>query len=95
MQYLHYIHINKNWFYYFSESDYNKSFRPYEGSGRISDKLIWFEGEDTTKSNAKKILQEKFPNYEPILNYSYHKSMRLSGCGNGSRPYKQTYGRKR
>lgn len=86
MKYLHFIHINKNWYYWFDKWKNNKTFRPYEGDGSIDESLIWFAGNDKTKSNAKQILKEMFPKFDPILTYPYHSSPRLDK--NGSRPYK-------
>lgn len=86
MKYLHYIHIEKNWFYWFSEFDSNKEFRPYNQYG-VND-YIWFADEKITKSQARKILKEKFPDYELILTYPYHEGRKIGK--HGSRPIKVT-----
>lgn len=75
--YLHYIHINKNWYYWFSEWNYTKIFNSKKFK-EFAD-FIWFAGEDTTKSNAKKILKTKFPNDNAILTYFYHANPSI-GC---------------
>lgn len=86
MEYLHYIHIGKNWFYWFSGYDSKKVYRPYEGDGSVDERFIWFAGENITKSQARKILQDKFPEYKPILTYPYHQGTKLKKYG--SRPIK-------
>lgn len=88
MEYIHYIHIGKNWFYWFSEFDSNKEYRPYNGDGYVNENYTWFAGKEITKSQAKKILKEKFPDYEPILTYPYHQGGKINK--HGSRPIKIT-----
>ena len=89
MRYLHYIHIGKNWFYWFSDFDDKKIYRPYEGDGAVDKKMVLFAGEDVTKSKAKQMIKEMFPDYEPILSYPYHQGTKLNK--DGSRPYKDTF----
>ena len=75
--FLHYIHINKKWYYFFNETNDNKTFRPYETAGTIRNDLFYFAGEDVKRAKAKRILKEMFPDYpKPILNYPYHEGPR-------------------
>ena len=88
-QYLHYIHINKNWYYWFSGYPDKKIYRPYDSTDKIwyfiDDGLTWFAC-NISRSKARKTLREIFPGFNAILTYPYHK-----GYGAGSRPYKDTW----
>lgn len=89
-KFVHYIHIDKNWYYWIDEFNSTKTWRPYEGDGYIDKDLIWFAGEDTTKSKAKEIISEMFPQYTIIKTLPYHHGT----SPNGSRPIKYTVDKK-
>ena len=70
--FLHYIHLNKKWYYFFNEYESKKTWRPCQADGIVRNDLFYFAGEGVTKLKARKILKDMFPDYSPILTYPYH-----------------------
>lgn len=75
MAVVHYIHYEKNWYYWIDDSE---ALRPYNlfidnfGNVVCGDNTTWFAGEDYTEKKVKALLREKFPNDKIMKAISYH-----------------------
>ena len=66
MNYLHYIKYQGDWYYYFSNSDYSKDWRPW-----LRDGFLKF-AKGCSKTEAKLILENMFPGRFTIYTVLYH-----------------------
>lgn len=83
---LHYMHYQKQWFYWFDEYTDKKYYRKYNDPN-----IIWIDENIITERQCREYLKEKYPDVEIIKSIAYHYS---PGPG-GSRPIKETVDRKK
>ena len=81
MQYLHFLKYNGGWYYFFSENDSNKDWRPW-----LRDGFIRFAN-GCSKTEAKRMLEDMFPGKIAIHTILYHAGPRKPSK-DGSRPKK-------
>ena len=84
---LHYMHYQKQWFYWFDQNTRKKYYRQ-ETSPNIS----WISPDIQTERECRNFLQEKYPNCLIQKAYPYHLGHKVDK--DGSRLYKITVDRK-
>ena len=87
---VHYMHVNKLWYYWIDNSEQKKYYRKIQCEDDLKD-VILLSDEVLTERQAKKLLQQLFPDNRIIKAIPYHESSSLSG----SRPVKTVIDRKR
>lgn len=89
MEIVHYIHLNKLWYYWLDDSEQKKYWRKIENSSDLN-KVTLLSNEIITERQAKDLLKQMFPDNRIMKAIPYHYSP--TSCG--SRPKKITVDRK-
>ena len=90
MEIVHYMHLNKLWYYWLDNSERKKYWRQLETEDDL--KNVHLLSEDIiSERQAKELLKELFPENKIMKAIPYH----FSPSNFGSRPFKQTVDRKR
>lgn len=90
MKIVHYMHVNKLWYYWLDNSEQKKYWRKIQYEDDLNDVNLLSE-EVITERHAKELLKELFPDNKIMKAVSYH----YSSSPWGSRPFKNTVDRKR
>lgn len=87
---VHYIHLNKLWYYWLDNSEGKKYWRKIQNEDDLKNANLLSE-EIISEHQAKELLKTMFPNNKIIKAIPFH----FSPSASGSRPKKQTVDRKR
>lgn len=90
MKIVHYMHVNKLWYYWLDNSEQKKYWRKIQYEDDLNDVNLLSE-EVITERHAKELLKELFPDNKIMKAVPYH----YSPSPWGSRPFKNTVDRKR
>ena len=90
MEIVHYMHLNKLWYYWLDDSEQKKYWRKIQCEEDLNDVNLLSE-EIITERQVKELLRELFPDNKIMKAIPYHYSPSTSG----SRPFKNTVDRKR
>lgn len=87
---VHYIHLNKLWYYWLDNSEGKKYWRKLQNEDDLKSVTLLSE-EIISERQAKELLKEMFPENKIMKAIPFH----FSPSDSGSRPKKQTVDRKR
>lgn len=90
MQIVHYMHVNKLWYYWLDDSEQKKYWRKIENEDDLKDVNL-LSKDVITEHQAKELLREMFPENKIMKAVPYHHSPSPWG----SRPFKNTVNKKR
>ena len=89
MKIVHYMHVNKLWYYWLDDSEQKKYWRKIQYENDLKNVNLLSE-EIITERQAKDLLKELFPDNKIMKSIPYHEAPSSSG----SRPVKITVDRK-
>lgn len=89
MKIVHYMHVNKLWYYWLDDSEQKKYWRKIEYEDDL-EKVSLLSEKIITERQAKELLRQLFPDKQIMKAIPYH----FSPDSRGSRPIKVTVDRK-